>query len=67
MKIKEKSRIVCVAVTKSDKSEEKLAEELEDVVEESVVDSEVATTEMPLEMEETVDVEEVKEDTDNLL
>ena len=67
MKIKEKSRIVCVAVTKSDKSEEKLAEELEDVVEEGVVDSEVATTEMPLEMEETAEVEEVKEDTDNLL
>jgi len=28
MKIKEKSRIVCVAVTKSEKSEEKMAEEL---------------------------------------
>ena len=68
MKIKEKSRIVCVAVTKSDKSEEKLAEELEELPEEpTVVESEVGTTEMPLEMEETADVEEGKDTPDNLL
>ena len=42
MKIKEKSRIVCVAVTKSEKSEEKLAEEL---VEEEPVLEPVETTE----------------------
>lgn len=68
MKIKEKSRIVCVAVTKSDKSEEKLAEELEELPEEPVmVEGEVSSTEMPLEMEETAVVESVQEDGDNLL
>ena len=46
MRLKEKSRLVCVAVTKSEKSEEKLAEEL--VEEEPVlVESEVVMEESP--------------------
>ena len=49
MKIKEKSKIVCVAVTKSEKSEEKLAEELVEeehvLVESDSVPAEVVATE----------------------
>ena len=49
MKIKEKSKIVCVAVTKSEKSEEKLAEELVEeehvLVESDSVPTEVVATE----------------------
>ena len=55
MKIKEKSRIVCVAVTKSDKAEEKLAEEIEDIVEETADTASVPTQEMTMDSEETVE------------
>ena len=65
MKIKEKSRIVCVAVTKSDKSEEKLAEELEEVVEEPQVASAVPVQEMTMDSED--EVVENQEDTDNTI
>ena len=64
MKIKEKSRIVCVAVTKSDKAEEKLAEEIEEVVEEPVVADSVPVQEMNMDSEES---QEITEDTDNTI
>ena len=49
MKLKDKSRIVCVAVTKSDKSEEKLAEELVEEEPQVVSEEPIIEAQMPTE------------------
>jgi DNA gyrase subunit A len=62
MKIKDKSRIVCVAVTKSEKSEEELAETL---VEEEVV--EPVAENIPVETMEEETVETTTQEDNDLL